>query len=110
MKYNGSLIGPVIRKLREDRKWTIEQMSEKTGLSVSGLKQLEQGGRNMSMKSLYLFMTVFQCDANTLLDIEQSDAGEASVDKRLNRLPETQRLYLQQSFLFMLDQAEALVS
>lgn len=66
MEYDGYTVGPNLRQLRTDRKLTLEQVSELTGLSTSSIKQLEQGGRNLSMKSLFLFMAAYECDANTL--------------------------------------------
>ena len=53
MKYDGYVVGPILRKLREDRGYSLTRLSEVTGLSVSTLIQMEQGGRNLSMKSLY---------------------------------------------------------
>lgn len=55
MQYDGYSVGPVVRQLRLDRKMTIDKVSELTGLSNSSIQQIEQGGRNLSMKSLYLY-------------------------------------------------------
>lgn len=70
MKYNGLTVGPVIRQLRKERKLSVYDVSEKTGLSHSSINQIEQGGRNLSMNSLFLFMNAFDCDANTILNIK----------------------------------------
>lgn len=111
MEYNGYLIGPVIRQLRIDRKFTLDQMSEKTGLSISSIKQVEQGGRNLSMRSLYLFMEALNCDANTILKIQKAETDIAlSIDGQLEALPEEQKEFLLKSFLFMLKQAKMPVS
>ena len=50
MKYDGYAVGPILRKLREDRGYSLTQLSGATGISVSTLIQMEQGGRNLSMK------------------------------------------------------------
>ena len=113
MKYDGYILGPNIRQLRQDRHYTFEQVSELTGLSVSSIQQIEQGGRNLSMKSLYLFMDAYQCDANALLNlnIESSTvSGKLSIDKLLEILPENQKNFLSQTFLYMIEQAKQLVS
>ena len=55
MKYEGYMVGPALRKLRTDRGLSILQASNLIGLSTSSLNQIEQGGRNLSMKSLFLF-------------------------------------------------------
>ena len=70
MKYEGYKIGPVIRDIRKDKGLLIEEVAAKTGISVSTLGQVEQGGRNLSMKSLYMLMEVYETDANSLLAIE----------------------------------------
>lgn len=50
MKYEGYKIGQVIRDIRKDKGLLIEEVAAKTGISVSTLGQVEQGGRNLSMK------------------------------------------------------------
>ena len=62
-EYDGYTVGPKLRQLRKDRKLSVYQVSEMTGLSNSSIKQMEQGGRNLSMNSLYLFMDAYKCDA-----------------------------------------------
>ncbi|MBQ8624312.1 MAG: helix-turn-helix transcriptional regulator [Oscillospiraceae bacterium] len=103
MKYEGYMVGPALRKLREDRGLSIMQACNLTGMSPSSINQMEQGGRNMSMKSLFLFMEAYQTDANTVLDIRPENS---SIDSKLASLPEGQREYLMSTFLFMLEKAE----
>lgn len=114
MKYDGYVIGPGIRQLRLDRKLTLDQVSELTGLSISSIKQLEQGGRNLSMKSLFLFMDAYQCDANTILDISIESStdkkADSTIDACLDLLPGEQKKYLKQSFIYMIEQAKQLAS
>ena len=113
MEYDGYVIGPIIRQLRLDRKLTLDQVSELTELSISSIKQLEQGGRNLSMKSLFLFMDAYQCDANTILDISielSTDKKADSIDACLDLLPGEQKKYLKQSFIYMIEQARQLAS
>lgn len=112
MEYDGYVIGPIIRQLRLDRKLTLEQVSEMTGLSLSSIKQLEQGGRNLSMKSLFLFMDAYRCDANTILNISMkssTDRKTHSIDTCLDLLPGKQKKYLKQLFIYMIEQARKLV-
>lgn len=86
MEYDGNVIGPRLRELRKSKKMTLDEVSELTGLSISTLKQLEQGGRRLSMASLYLFMDAYQCDANTLLNITANE-GKSLLDREMNKLP-----------------------
>ena len=103
MKYDGYAVGPIIRQLRKERKMTKDDLSEVTGLSVSTITQLELGGRNLSLRSLYLLMTAFQCDANTILNIERRADGQNSVDEELEKLPEELKEVYQQFFLQILN-------
>lgn len=113
MQYNGYDVGPVLRELRKDRGLTIDKVCEITELSVSSIKQIEQGGRNLSMKSLYLFMDAYQCDANTILNICMEpllDWEDESIDGCLKLLSKEQRIYLKRTFMYMIDQAKLLAS
>ena len=88
MEYDGCVIGPHLRELRKKRKLTLDEASEKTGLSISTLKQLEQGGRRLSLRSMYLLMEAYQCDANTLLAIERDFVVKQGIEQVLNEIPE----------------------
>ena len=103
-KYNGCQNGPVLRNIRKAKNLTVDRVCEIAGISTSTLNQLEQGGRNLSMRTMFVLMEVYQVDANTILNISPSDK-EDSIDKRLNSLSQAQRDYLRKSFLFMLEQA-----
>lgn len=98
MKYESFIIGPNIYKLRKARNMTRDELSGKTGLSVSTIVQVETGGRNLSMKSLYLLMDALQCDANTILRIQQNDS-HMSVDEELKKIPVEQRRVYREFFL-----------
>ena len=102
MQYDGFVVGPGIRALRKKSTYTLEALSEKTGISVSNIKRIEQGNRNLSMRNLYALMDVYETDANTLLDL---DSVSDSIDSKLKRLPEEKRRFLVKSFEFMLEEA-----
>lgn len=103
-EYDGCIVGPVLRKLRNDRKMTVDYVSEVTGLSTSTINQLEQGGRNLSMKSLYILMNAYQVDANTMLALDPK-VSEHPIDDFLNKLSQKKKEYFTKSFLYMLEQA-----
>lgn len=105
MKYDGYMVGPALRKLRLERGLSILQASNLTGMSTSSLNQIEQGGRNMSMKSLFLFMEAYEVDANTVLDIKSELIVNDSIDLKLAMLPDKQQEYFKKTFLFMLENA-----
>ena len=108
MKYEGYKIGPVIRDIRKDKGLLIEEVAAKTGISVSTLGQVEQGGRNLSMKNLYMLMEVYETDANSLLAIECTP-DSLDFDTRLAKMEKEKRAYFTASFLFMLENAEEIV-
>lgn len=105
MKYDGYAIGPVLRNLRRDRNITVEGLSAMTGISTSAIKQIEQGGRNLSMKNLYIMMEAYGVDANTILNVQVSE-NINPIDQRLRQLPQKQRDYFTKSFLFMLEHVD----
>lgn len=102
MKYEGYKIGPVIRDVRKNKGLLLDEVAMRTGISVSTLGQVEQGGRNLSMKNLYMLMEVYETDANTLLAIETTPD---SLDSKLRRLPADKQVYLKNTFNYMIEQA-----
>ena len=111
-EYDGYTVGPKLRQLRKDRKLSVYQVSEMTGLSNSSINQMEQGGRNLSMNSLYLFMDAYKCDANTILDIsiEETDKKTESIDELIMNLTKEKQAYLLQTFKFMIEQSSQIAS
>lgn len=105
MQYDGFTVGPGIRTLRKNSDYTLEELSDKTGISTSTIKRIEQGNRPLSMKNLYSIMEAFEVDANTVLSINPSK-NKYSIDERLDDLDEKQRVYFFKTFSFMLDQVE----
>lgn len=55
----------------------------------------------LSMRALYLFMEAYECDANTLLNLDTNK--EVSLDAKLMKLPKEKRDYFMRSFSFMID-------
>lgn len=56
-----------LKEVRETEGLTIEDVAERTGLSVSYVSRLENGERNLSVKNLNLFASVFNVDPSELL-------------------------------------------
>jgi transcriptional regulator with XRE-family HTH domain len=52
-------IGDRVRKLRKKQGWTQVEMAEKTGLDRSFLADVERGGRNVSIRNLYIIAKGF---------------------------------------------------
>lgn len=107
--YEGYVIGPHIRQMRKDRKWSVNEMAERTGLSNSSVEQIEQGGRNLSIRSLYLYMNAYGCDANTVLGIEEQREEGVSIDEKIKEFPKEKQELLVSSFMMILEQVKKFV-
>lgn len=77
------------------------QDSNLTGMSTFRLNQIEQGGRNLSVKELFQFMNTYGVDANTVLDISKNLDEVDSIAVRLAVWPEKQRTYFISTFSVM---------
>lgn len=105
MKYDGCVVGSTLRRLRNEKNVTLEKMSSMTGISTSAIKQYEQGGRQISIKNLYVLIEFFGVDANTILNVTTAEK-DVSIDERLREMDKQKRDYLKETFLFMVEQAE----
>ncbi|WP_411033814.1 XRE family transcriptional regulator [Shinella sp. BYT-45] len=63
-----------IREIRKDQGLTIEDLAERTGLSVSYVGRLENGERNLSVKHLSLFADALSVTSQDLLVQTESSA------------------------------------
>lgn len=66
MKINSN----IIKKMRSDKSWSQEQLSELSGLSLRTIQRLESGG-NASLESLRALAAAFKVDANQLMHDER---------------------------------------
>lgn len=105
--YNGLVVGPIIRNHRIERHLTIDEMSERMGISSSTVAQVEQGGRGLSMKMLFKCIDLFGTDANTILNIH---TNKDSIDALLDTLPAEQKKYFVDVFKMMINNANNLVA
>ena len=58
--------GQMLKKLRKEKRWTQTELSEKTGISVVQICQLEKGKYKPSSKTLTKLVNVFDVDFETL--------------------------------------------
>lgn len=103
MKYDGILIGQAVRDIWTEQGLTIEELSDRVDKSVSHIHQLESGNRKMSVDLLLALVSVLDMDANRILmiektgetcDREQKSNTEVSIDDELDKMPVSQRKYL----------------
>ena len=55
-------------------------------------------------------MNAYEVDANTVLDIKATYNKEDSIDSRLDLLPDKQKAYFKETFLYMLDNAATMIA
>lgn len=58
--------GQMLKSLRKERRWTQSQLSEKIGISVIQICQLEQGKYKPSSRTLNKLVNVFGVEFETL--------------------------------------------
>jgi len=61
-------IGMQIRRLREERGYSLEQLAERSGLSFRGLIYIEHGQRNASVLTLLRIAAGLDVQASRLFD------------------------------------------
>jgi len=67
----------VVRKLRQDRKWTLDDMSGRTGINKTTLSELERGGGNPRLDTLMKIAEAFGVAPEQLFpSIAQFETGD----------------------------------
>lgn len=103
-QYNGWEIGPKLREYRKSKGISVDKLSEISEMSISHIRQIEQGNRRITIDTLYKLMDALETDANTILSINLNP--ETSVDAALEELPAQKRKYLNEVFMFMIRNAD----
>lgn len=65
-------ISKKIRKIRREKNMTLKELSEKTGLSVSFLSQVERGISSMTITSLKNIASALDVHMKELVDVEET--------------------------------------
>ena len=68
-------IGNNIRELREQKQLTQMMVVNDLGISYTHYAKIEEGMRSMSLKMLFMLVTYFNTDANTILGITVKEAA-----------------------------------
>lgn len=102
MQYDRLQIGQKLRDMRKGKKYTVEELGDRMGISVSHVNQIERGSRNMSMELLVRFINILDTDANSIL-MDISDMKADSIDAQLSMLPAEKRDYLTGVFRYMIN-------
>lgn len=81
---NYSALGEKVRKLRNDRHWTQEQLAQRTGISASFLGHIERGTRKAGVDTVVRLANALGCGTDALLSDSLSKPG--SDDRTLDFL------------------------
>ena len=77
VKVSMEKLGANIRRLREERGWSIEELADKAWATVDYVKKAEAGKRKITVHAVMTFCDAFDVEANELLDgIAVDDCGE----------------------------------
>jgi transcriptional regulator with XRE-family HTH domain len=77
------LVGERIRTLRKEKDYTQESLSEKSGIHVTYISDIERGERNISMETLEKVITALDVSPIEVFRIEGIEAIEDRADKKL---------------------------
>lgn len=65
------LFGKNLRRVRESKGFTQEQLANELGLEISQISRIERGIINTSIYTLYQISTFFDIDVNELFDLSE---------------------------------------
>lgn len=77
------LVGERIRTLRKEKGYTQESLSEKSGIHVTYISDIERGERNISMETLEKVITALDVNAVEVFRIEGIEGIEERNEKKL---------------------------
>lgn len=83
MKPTASSIGPRVRQLRKERRWTQENLAVVLGISQGHLSQLERGNNSFSAEQLISILKNFNVSLDDIVPTEASAGSQ--IQKALSR-------------------------
>ena len=72
------IVGNRIKELRQNKKWTQEQLAEYADLHVTYIVALEKGRKNASLDVLYRISNAFEMSLSDFFDIPQVEVSPIS--------------------------------
>ena len=78
-------VGKKIKKLRTDKKITLNQMANETGFSIDNIEKIESGEKHPSVGELLQISKALEIDSSFLLR-EQSTSADALVNSIVGSL------------------------
>ena len=68
VKVSMEKLGANIRRIREEKGWSIEELAEKTGASADYVKKAEAGKCRITVYAVMTFCDAFDIESSELLD------------------------------------------
>ncbi|WP_366924791.1 helix-turn-helix domain-containing protein [Metallumcola ferriviriculae] len=87
------ILGEKIRELREERDYTLSDLAERAGLSISYLSEIERGAKRPSLKTLDKIAAALNVSRNVLVDIG-GEKLKISMGDKIRMLREEDKLTL----------------
>lgn len=75
-----NMLGERLLQERKDRGWTLEALSERTGLSAGYISRIESGGRQPSLASLISIASAMETTISDLLGGSAHDRGVTKIE------------------------------
>src|SRR5690625_3151647 len=73
-------LGSELKKVRKGKKMTLQELSDRSGLSISFLSQVERGLRTLTFTSLRKISEALEVNINFFFD-----SGGANIKKKINK-------------------------
>lgn len=74
-----------IRRLRRDKGWTQGELSDRTGLRVAHISEMEKGKGDPKLSTLYKLMQAFECSPDSLLMDKEKVTTDTLLRQALER-------------------------
>lgn len=98
--YDPYIVGQNIRAMRKERNMSVLDMSEAIGKSEDTINKVEQGTRNLTVKTLVKVADVLGTDVNTILGFS---VNTSEFENKINNLEVNKRKQCMEIFNSILD-------
>ncbi|WRH62074.1 MAG: helix-turn-helix transcriptional regulator [Fuscovulum sp.] len=98
----------ILRQLRKDRKWTLDDLAERSGVSKPFLSQIETGARSYTAKTIRQIADAFGLGVADLFDdaTEKRSAVMGQLDEAVEQLDEAHQRQVVEYALFLVKQSQ----
>ena len=87
-------VGNRIREFRQDRRYSVEELSEKAGISTKYLYRIENGRVRFSTEILYRLASALGVPADSILMQDRKDVGSFVLAEVTGKFTEDEKEYI----------------